>query len=429
MPSRRWSNVLALGWAGWILLLTLSPGPRITGSPENLLSPLCLVCGGRGVADGILNVLLFVPLGIALMTATGNARRVVVLAMTLSIGIEILQGMIPGRYPTLGDVVYNTVGGATGITLAMSAKRLLQPSRRMAGFLTVGAGTASAAILFAGGVLMAPSFPSTVYYGQWTADLHYMEAYEGQVLEASLGSMFLASEKTSDPELAVRLLRSGAPLTARVVAGPAPPALAPIVSILDESAVEILVLGADATDLVLRVRYRANDFRLDRPDLRVRGALAATRPGDTIRLRAENTLEGYSLWLDEHEYPPLKHTPGEGWALLLHPEHTAPWVDSTLGLAWVAGPLILAGWWAPGLGWAAVALSLAVSGMAMAATVGPLTEMAEVEILAAIGAVMLGVALRRTLGWSVHRATASSPMGQQSEHTHMSTPEEVEARS
>ena len=168
-------------------------------------------------------------------------------------------------------------------------------------------------------------------------------------------------------------------------------------SILDESAVELVVLGADATDLVLRVRYQANDLRLDRPDLRVRGALAATRPGDTIRLRAENTLKGYSLWLDEHEYAPLRHTPGEGWALLLHPEHTAPWVDFTLNLAWVAGPLILAGWWAPGLVWAAGALSLAVSGMAMAAVVGPLTNMAAVEILGAFGAVMLGVVLRRTL--------------------------------
>ena len=184
-----------------------------------------------------------------------------------------------------------------------------------------------------------------------------------------------------------------------------------------ESAVEIVVLGADATDLVLRMRYRANDLRLDRPDLRVRGALAATRPGDTIRLRAESTLAGYSLWLDEHEYAPPRHTPGEGWALLLHPEHTAPWLDFMLGLAWVAGPLILAGWWAPGLAWAAGAFSLAVSGMAMAAAVGPLTGMAAVEILEAFGAVMLGVVLRRAVCRRDDRATAGLPMRQQSAST------------
>ena len=400
MSSVRWSKHLAWAWAGLILLLTLVSGPEVTGSPEGLSSILCLICGERGGADGILNVLLFLPLGIALMAATGNAIRMVVLAVTLSIVIEVLQGMIPGRYPTLGDVVYNTVGAATGIGLAAITEQLLWPSRRLAGALTVGTGAVAAGVLFMTGVLLAPSFPDTIYYGQWTAELHYMEAYEGRVLEASLGPMFLASARTSDPELAVDLLRSGAPMTAQVVAGPAPTALAPIVSIFDESGLEIVVLGADATDLVLRVRYRANELRLDRPDLRVRRALATTRPGDTIRIRAENNaeddLEGYSLWLDEHEYGPLRHTPGEGWALLLHPEHTAPWVDSTLNLAWVAAPLILAGWWAPGLGWVAGALSLAVSGMAMAAAAGPLTGIAVAEILAAFGGLMLGVVLRRT---------------------------------
>ncbi len=396
MSSVRWSKHLAWAWAGLILLLTLVPGPEVTGSPEEQFSILCLICGERGGADGILNILLFLPLGIALMAATGNAIRMVILAVTLSIVIEVLQGMIPGRYPTLGDVVYNTVGAATGIGLAAITEQLLWPGRRLAGALTVGTGAVAAGVLFMAGVLLAPSFPDTIYYGQWTAELHYMEAYEGRVLEASLGPMFLASARTSDPELAVDLLRSGAPMTAQVVAGPAPPALAPIISIFDESAVEIVVLGADATDLVLRVRYRANELRLDRPDLRVRRALATTRPGDTIRIRAEGNLEGYSLWLDEHEYAPLRHTPGEGWALLLHPEHTAPWVYSTLSLAWVAAPLFLAGWWAPGLGWAAGALSLAVSGMAMAAAAGPLTQMALAEILAAFGGLMLGIVLRRT---------------------------------
>ena len=328
-------SVFALGWAGLIVLLTLFPGPEITGSPEDLPWILCIICGDRGSAEGILNVLLFLPLGIALMAVTSNAVRVVVLSVTLSVLIEALQAMIPGRYPALGDVVFNSVGGAAGIGIAAIAKQVLRPSRRLAGALTVGTGAAAAVLLFMAGALLAPSFPDTIYYGQWTADLHYMETYEGEVLEAALGSMFLGSERTSNPELAVELLRSGARLTARAVAGPAPPALAPIVSISDESRVEIVVLGADATDLVLRMRYRANELRLDRPDLRVRGAFAATRPGDTIRLRAENSLKGYSLWLDEHEYAP-RHTPGEGWALLLHPEHTAPWVDSTLRLAWVA---------------------------------------------------------------------------------------------
>ena len=402
MLSPRWNKHFAVAWTGLILILTLMPGSEIPGAPEDRLSIFCLICGARGSADGILNVLLFLPLGIALMAATGRALRAVALAVTLSIAIEVLQGMIPGRYPGLGDVVYNAIGAGAGIGLVGIMKQLLWPSRRLAGALTVGAGAMAGGLFFMAGVLLVPSFPATIYYGQWTADLHYMEAYEGRVLEASLGSMVLGSERTANPELAVDLLRSGAPLDAQAVAGPAPSALAPIISISDESRVEIVVLGADATDLVLRMRYRANDLRLDRPDLRVRHAFAATRPGDTISLRAEKTAEGYSLWLDEHEYAPLRHTPGEGWALLIHPEHTAPWLDSTLNLAWVAAPLLLAGWWAPGLGWAAGALSLAVSGMAMAAAAGPLTEVAVAEIWAALAGVTLGVLLRRARSRGFH---------------------------
>ncbi|MFV2006907.1 MAG: VanZ family protein [Longimicrobiales bacterium] len=386
---------MALGWAALILALTLFPGPEITAPPEDLPSTLCLICGGRGGADAILNVLLFLPLGVALMAATDKPFRMIALVASMSVGIEVLQGMIPGRYPTLGDVVYNVVGGGAGVGLAAVRGQLLWPSRRIGGALTIGTGAAAAAVFFLTGLLLTPSVPDTVYYGQWTPDLHYMEAYGGRVLEASLGSMFLGSKRTSDPALAVSLVRSGGPLDARVVAGPAPPALAPIISIFDESSVEIVVLGADVTDLVLRVRYRANDFRLDRPDLRVRGAFSDTRPGDTIRLSAEKALEGYSLRLEQREYAPLRHTLGEGWALLFHPEHTAPWVDFTLNLAWVAGPLILAGWWAPGIGWAAAALSLAVSGMAMGAAVGPLTDLTTAEILVAFLGVLIGMALRR----------------------------------
>lgn len=396
MASVKRGKRLALAWAALILLLTLLPGDEITGPPEDVPSIFCLICGERGGADAILNVLLFLPLGAALMATTRSTVRVTALAVTLSIAIEVAQWVIPGRYPALGDVLYNAFGVGVGIGLAGVAKPLLRPSTHLARALSVGTGVAAGALFFAAGALLVPSFPSTLYYGQWTADLHHMEAYEGQVVEASLGSMFLAPERISDSELAADLLRSGAPLTARAVAAPAPPALAPIVSIADESGV-VMVLGADATDLVLRVRYRANDFRLDRPDLRVRGALAATSPGDTIMLRAENTAAGYSVSLDEYEYAPLRHTPGEGWALLLHPEQTAPWLDYTLSLAWVAGPLILAGWWAPGLAWAAGAFTLALAGMVMAAVVGPLTDVAAAEILAAFGAVTLGIVLRRVL--------------------------------
>jgi hypothetical protein len=360
-------------------------------------SVLCLICGTRGAADGILNALLFMPLGFALLHAMRGRQRAAVAIVALTVTIELLQGMIPGRYQTLADVVYNTLGGIAGIGLAALGASLFRPSRAMGRALTLATGAGAAAVFTVTGALLTPSFPATLYYGQWTADLHYMAAYEGQVLEASLGSMPLPSWRVSDAPAAVALMRAGAPLTTRAVAGPAPPGLAPIVSILDESRVEIVVLGADRADLVLRLRYRANDVRLDRPDLRVRGALASVSPGDTITLRAEGIPGAYALTLDGESLPPLRHTPGEGWALLMHPEQTPPWMDRALAAGWVAAPMVLAGWWAPGIAWATAALLLAMGGMTGAAAAGPVTSVAAGEVLAALLGVVLGVALRRTI--------------------------------
>jgi hypothetical protein len=392
MRSTPW----ALAYTALILLVTLLPGPGITAPPEDLPSALCLVCGQFGGADGVLNLLLFVPLGLALMAASGSALRAAACVLVLSSAIEFLQQVIPGRYAVLGDVVYNAAGGCAGIGLYALRGHLLRPGRRLAAALTLGTGVLAGSLFLLAGVLMTPSFPDTVYYGQWTAELHFLESYEGQVLDAYLGPMFLASRRTSDPASAVDLVRSGAPVRARIIGGTPPPALAPIVSIFDEHRSGILILGADEKDLVLWLRYRANDLRLQRPDLRIREALAAIRPGDTISLRAEAASKGYTLWVDQEEYSGLRHTPGEGWALLLHPRSTAPWVDSLLSMAWVAGLLVLVGWWAPGLRWAGAALLIALAGMALAAATAHLMGIAVLEVLAAPGGVVLGILLRRS---------------------------------
>jgi len=392
MEGRLW----ALGWIGLILLLTLLPGSVTSGSPQDLPSTFCLVCGGRGVADAMVNVLLFLPLGFAAASAMGGRLRAVALALALSLTIEMLQEVIPGRHPAAGDVIYNTLGGAAGVGVAALWNHLVRPTRPVAVGLTLGAGVAASALLLLTGALLAPSataVPSNAHLAQ----LQYMEAYEGQVLEASLGPVRLASETALDPELAGDLVRSGAPLRARVVVGPDPSHLATIVSILDESASEILLLGAEGPDLVLRLRYEADDLRLDRPDLRVRSAFEAHCAGDTVSLRAERTAEGYSVWVDQREYRRLGHTPGQGWGLLLHPGRRAQWVDRALDIVWVAGLLSLVGWWAPGPGWAAGALSIALAGMVAGAVTGPLVDVAPGEVLAAIGGVVLGSVLRRSL--------------------------------
>jgi len=77
--------------------------------------------------DRLNNILLFMPLGLVLGLA---ARRdgwisnckIVILVSSLSTIIEVLQIALPGRYPSLSDIIFNTFGGMFGLALARLLK-------------------------------------------------------------------------------------------------------------------------------------------------------------------------------------------------------------------------------------------------------------------------------------------------------------------
>jgi hypothetical protein len=92
--------------------------PRILWHLHNghRLNPL----DGVSPVDGVLNVLGFVPLGLAL----GFGRRAwrwgaaVGAAAALSAVVELAQFLVPGRVPQTSDVFLNTLGAACGLLLA-----------------------------------------------------------------------------------------------------------------------------------------------------------------------------------------------------------------------------------------------------------------------------------------------------------------------
>jgi len=73
------------------------------------------------------NVLLFVPLGLTLPLAVTRCRRAIVTIVVVagaSLGIEILQMVLPFRDPDIDDVILNTIGGALGYAVYRLAARL-----------------------------------------------------------------------------------------------------------------------------------------------------------------------------------------------------------------------------------------------------------------------------------------------------------------
>ena len=86
------------------------------------------------IRDGILNVAVYVPLGIfgylyfaRHLRATLAALAVLILSFVLCTGIELAQLFEPSRYCSALDVVCNCLGAALGILVAGFYSRSLAP--------------------------------------------------------------------------------------------------------------------------------------------------------------------------------------------------------------------------------------------------------------------------------------------------------------
>lgn len=296
-----------VGSLGVILGVTLVP----SSGPDAGTFHWCLLCGEFGLSDAIANVMLFVPLAIGLRCYGVASRRTVAMALLLSASIEFAQLWVPGRESALGDIVWNTFGAALGVGLVS-----WYPVRRrfrLGGFVTAAA---AVAVIAGTGLLLKPSFPPTVYYGQWTADLGMYDWYRGHVLAADLGGMPLPSWRLPDSKTVRELLVAGARLRVTAIAGPRTERLAPLLSIFDAQQREILLVGADRDDLVLHVSTHAVDFRLHQPDLRWRGALGAVAAGDTLNVEWRGDRSGYCLRLNGRERCGLAYAAGRAWGLV-----------------------------------------------------------------------------------------------------------------
>ena len=340
-PLHRWFVIAS---AAVILAVTLFP---IAGAePQRWIN--CLVCGERGIADFVDNILLFLPFGAALAAAGFPLPRCVLSAALLSASVEFAQLYIPGRDPSLGDVVSNTFGSGLGAVLVATAHYWLLPPRAQAARLSWGAALAAAAVCYGTGWLLAPAPPQTRYFALWTPNLAHLAPYQGRVLDAMIGEVRFPGGPIANSAAARDALRSpeGFSLRVRAVAGPRPAGVAPLFAVYDQHQREILLLGPDRDDLVFRFRTRAATWRLDQPDMRLVGALRAVAPGDSLDVTVHGRRGRYAVTINSSATAALGFTLGSGWALLMYPESLPAWLKALLSVAWVAALWVPAGFWA-----------------------------------------------------------------------------------
>jgi VanZ family protein len=328
-----------------IAVALIAVATLLPGGPDTRTPGACLSCGSRALADAILNVALYAPLGAALGLAGVTTRRTILLGTVLSGTIELAQRWIPGRDASAGDVLSNVLGVTLGIVLVVTAKHWLQPtprrSRMLAGGWTAGAVLAT----WATGVLLQPSFPSSTYFGQWTPDLGHLAWYRARVLTARIGTVAVPDGPAANSDTLRALLNARAAISVRAAAGPPVPTLGSLFSIYDDRHREIMLLGPDRDDLVYRFRTRAETLALDSPDMRARGALRGIRQGDPLEVVVYERDGRTCFSLNGRSACPRPIDPLAGWSLLFYAPHFPPWVIACLDAAWLVLLAAPIGYW------------------------------------------------------------------------------------
>jgi len=382
-----------------ICLTTLTP----VHVPSRQTQVLCVICGERGLADVLVNVILFWPLGIGLALLRLSPRRCVLLGALISGTIETLQTVIPGRDPSVGDVLFNTIGVGVGLAVVALFPILAGLKARTSGRCALATSLGLILVIVVTGTLLRPSLPQTTYWGQWTPNFANLAWYRGRVVSARLAGREIQSARIEDSRWARDALLAGGPIEVEAIAGPPVSGLAPIFSVADNYGRGIVLVGPDRDDLVFRYRTEGTRLTLNQPDVRVVDGMKAVQPGSYLSIRVSSPRRGrYCLEGPHGLVCDLGFSPGNGWAMLSYPEGIPNWLRRTLCALWVAALVAPTGFLMRGqlASYAALAI-VALSLIALPA----LVELRSLRWYEWLGA-LVGLATARVVSSLINRRTS-----------------------
>lgn len=348
LREHRVGSRLATGGILLIAALTLMPTPEEAGRAA-ATPAYCILCGDTGSVDFLLNILLFVPLGLGLRLAGISWRRTLLLAALLSCGIELLQmKVIAGRDASLGDVLANSAGGGLGALLGAEWRHLVLPTGGLARRLAVGCALLLIALWCGTAWALGPDLPRA---GQWfgasAPKLENFDQFLGEPLVVTAGRELLPTGPLSDQGRMSATLGAEPVMAFRAVLAGATRGLAPIGLIVDDEEGDVLLLGQDRSDLAFEVRMRATRLKLRNPRVTLRDGLAEV-PGDTVEAQGTVRHGAFELTSRNGDRVRVRHLPlsaSWGWDLVVPWEPVlGPGVHALTAL-WVAGLVALLGYW------------------------------------------------------------------------------------
>jgi len=336
--------------AGLLLIAAMTLMPHREEMARVAVTPVtCVICGDLGGVDFFLNILLFVPLGLGLALAGFSWRRALVLAGLTTFSVELLQmKVVPGRDASLGDLIANTLGGGLGALLAAQWRGAVFPSPERARRLALAYALVLGWIWSGTAWALGPAYPQGVrWYGAWAAELDNFDHFPGQpLLITAGGEPLLPGPALNQARLEDAVVARPSLWFEAVLGGPTQ-RLAPIGSIVDGVHRDVMLIGQAGEDLVFEVRMRATILKLRNPMASLRNALAGTT-GDTVEAEGALRDGAFELRASREGRSTSRRLPlsaSWGWSLV------APWAPvlgvgvGVLTAVWVAGLLVLLGYW------------------------------------------------------------------------------------
>ena len=257
VARRRWGLYAFLTACTVIIAwLTLTPA-----RPSLPLSPYCVFCGDLGGTDFFLNLLLFLPFGLALGLLLPRWQWVWLVPPATSLVIEVLQlTLIPGRSAALGDLLANTFGGDIGVACGVFSHFLFLPNTRRARRLAAVGGAFLVASLSIAGSLLSSSVPFLVFWVQWLPYKVGYDVFAGRLDSLQVNGTSLHPGDQVDPIYKPTVL-SADRNDVRAVVHPAARGSGRIALIarLAGPTNERFMIGRQGEDFVYRVRMRAAD--------------------------------------------------------------------------------------------------------------------------------------------------------------------------
>lgn len=306
-----------------ILLATLHKGGH---SSSNTWSWV-LTQGDAAFAELLQNLIFFIPFGISLALCGMPVLGAIALGALLSFSVEFAQQWIPGRDPSVGDVLCNTISTAIGVTLLRLAPRWLTVSPARSAWHGLGAAVLAILVWFGTAALLHPTFGPAPYKVVPKPDFNYWGLYQGDVLDTRMESGMLYVKATFP------------------VRPPGRPS--PLAAVLDAHEKLATVFSVSGRDLSMRNDMASVRLTLEQPDIRWENALAKVGPADTFMVTMGHDEHDQLCMAVIPEYRcDLGYTIGDGWRLIFNPDHWPGWVLGFINACWVAGWTVGVGFWA-----------------------------------------------------------------------------------